>query len=136
MRTPSSVVGSGSWLASMTPWLKPGANAAAIDPLATGCPAVKVAEETVVTSGSWSSGAMVCMPNVIGFCGQVELSMQPAAQLSIGVPDHTERLGTWVNVDGHRGKISAARSAPAGVRPLTSSLQTLRASIAGAEVTA
>jgi len=60
----------------------------------------------------------------------------PAAQLSIGVPDHTERLGTWINVDGHAGKVSAARSAPSGVRPLTSSLQTLRASITGAEVTA
>lgn len=59
-----------------------------------------------------------------------------AAQLSVGVPDHTERMGTWVNVDGHEGRISVARKAPDGVRMLTSNLDTLRTSLRGAEVSA
>lgn len=60
----------------------------------------------------------------------------PAAQVQIGVPDHTERMGTWINVDGHVGKIGAARTAPAGVRPLNSNLQALRTSRTEAEVSA
>ena len=63
-------------------------------------------------------------------------SAAPAAHVQIGVPDHTERTGTWVNIDGHRGTISAARSAPTGVGPLTSNLKSLHASLEAAEVTA
>jgi hypothetical protein len=49
----------------------------------------------------------------------------PAAQVEIGVPDAVERTGTWVNVDGVRGEIRIARSAPAGVPPLTRTLDEL-----------
>ena len=49
----------------------------------------------------------------------------PAARVNVGVPCWVERAGTWVNVDGHRGPISAARSAPAGVRPTLSLLSGL-----------
>jgi NADH-quinone oxidoreductase subunit G len=49
----------------------------------------------------------------------------PAACVEIGVPDTTERTGTWINVDGHAGRLGIARSAPAGVAPLTRTLTEL-----------
>ncbi len=49
----------------------------------------------------------------------------PAARVNIGLPNWVERTGHWVNLDGHQGPISAARSAPAGVRPTLSLLQDL-----------
>jgi NADH-quinone oxidoreductase subunit G len=49
----------------------------------------------------------------------------PACRLCIGVPNSAERSGTWVNVDGHRGTISAAKSPPRGVRTLVGSLERL-----------
>jgi NADH-quinone oxidoreductase subunit G len=42
----------------------------------------------------------------------------PAAVVQIGVPTWVERSGTLVNVDGHRGPISAVKPAPAGVRSI------------------
>jgi NADH-quinone oxidoreductase subunit G len=54
-----------------------------------------------------------------------------AAYAEIGVPDSTERLGTWLNVDGHPGKLGIARSAPAGVAPLTRTLEELAQRRAG-----
>lgn len=50
----------------------------------------------------------------------------PAANVNVGMPNHVERSGTWVNVDGHRGTLRAARQAPAGVWQLDRSLTTLR----------
>jgi NADH dehydrogenase/NADH:ubiquinone oxidoreductase subunit G len=56
---------------------------------------------------------------------------QPAAlpnvAVAIGVPTHVEKSGTWINVDGRRGVLGAARQAPPGVRPLTSLLPELAA---------
>lgn len=49
----------------------------------------------------------------------------PRLRVAIGVPNHTERTGTWINVDGQRGPISAAKVAPADVRPLTRTLEEL-----------
>jgi NADH-quinone oxidoreductase subunit G len=49
----------------------------------------------------------------------------PAACVEIGVPDCTERAGTWLNVDGFRGTLSIARAAPAGVAPLLRTLEEL-----------
>ncbi len=46
----------------------------------------------------------------------------PAAQVQLGVPDASERTGTWINVDGHAGPLGIARSAPSGVAPLTRTL--------------
>jgi hypothetical protein len=51
----------------------------------------------------------------------------PNVVACIGVPTHVERSGTWINVDGQRGVLGAARQAPAGVRPLTSLLSELAA---------
>ena len=54
----------------------------------------------------------------------------PAADVCIGVPNHVERSGTWVNADGHRGTIAPARPAPHGVwqttRVLDGLLEVLR----------
>ena len=49
----------------------------------------------------------------------------PAACVQIGTPDCAERTGTWLNVDGIEGRLSVARSAPAGVAPLTRTLDEL-----------
>jgi NADH-quinone oxidoreductase subunit G len=49
----------------------------------------------------------------------------PAVDVCIGVPIHLERAGTWINVDGHAGKIAHVRPAPAGVPLLTRSLTEL-----------
>jgi len=54
----------------------------------------------------------------------------PAACLEIGVPDAVERTGTWVNVDGVRGELRIARSAPSGVAPLTRTLDDLERRLA------
>jgi len=48
-----------------------------------------------------------------------------ATRVCVGVPNAAERTGTWVNVDGHRGPLAAARSAPDGVGPLTRTLSDL-----------
>jgi len=46
----------------------------------------------------------------------------PATSVSLGVPNAAERTGTWINVDGHRGTLAAAKPAPPGVGPLTRTL--------------
>ena len=57
----------------------------------------------------------------------------PACVACIGVPTAAERTGTWVNVDGHRGRLSAARPMPPGVRSLTESLADLARRVSPAE---
>ena len=47
--------------------------------------------------------------------------------VSIGVPTHVEQSGTWINIDGQRGVLGAARQAPSQVRPLTRLLPELAA---------
>jgi NADH-quinone oxidoreductase subunit G len=42
----------------------------------------------------------------------------PALDVLVGLPTHVERSGTWINIDGHRGPISAVKAPPAGVRSL------------------
>ncbi len=59
-----------------------------------------------------------------------ELALFPAACVSIGVPTSAERTGTWVNVDGKRGRISAAKPAPTGVTALTHTLEAILARVA------
>jgi len=49
----------------------------------------------------------------------------PATDVCIGIANYVERTGTWVNVDGHAGRIAAARPAPNGVWSITRSLETL-----------
>ena len=38
----------------------------------------------------------------------------PAIDVAVGIPNAVEREGTWINVDGHAGRIAACRPAPAG----------------------
>ena len=49
----------------------------------------------------------------------------PATNVCIGVPNAAERQGTWINVDGHEGRIAAAKPAPPGVSTLERTLQQL-----------
>ena len=54
-------------------------------------------------------------------------SSSPNVAVSIGVPTHVEQSGTWINIDGQRGVLGAARQAPSQVRPLTRLLPELAA---------
>ena len=54
-----------------------------------------------------------------------------ACAVAIGIPTWVERSGTYVNVDGHRGPISAVKPAPAGVRALGRHLAALERAEAG-----
>ena len=51
-----------------------------------------------------------------------DLAESPALVAAMGVPNAVEREGTWINIDGHRGRIAPARPAPAGVPALTQTL--------------
>ncbi|MFT7486734.1 MAG: NADH-quinone oxidoreductase subunit G [Candidatus Paceibacteria bacterium] len=55
----------------------------------------------------------------------VESPAVPALRVSVEIANWTERPGTWVNVDGKRGKIAAARTAPSGIRQPLSLLREL-----------
>jgi len=60
----------------------------------------------------------------------------PTVGVAFGVPDASERVGTWINVDGHAGRLAAAKPAPEGVGPLTELLDALHSRVAPAEVRA
>jgi hypothetical protein len=49
----------------------------------------------------------------------------PSVDVAIGVPNYVERTGTWVNIDGHEGRIAAGRPAPQGTWSLERSLDHL-----------
>ncbi|MEM7517200.1 MAG: hypothetical protein AAF368_09790, partial [Planctomycetota bacterium] len=57
----------------------------------------------------------------------VKASKAPGVVCSIGIANYIEKSGTFVNIDGHEGKILPARSAPAGTSYLTTSLERLMA---------
>ncbi|MBC8451491.1 MAG: hypothetical protein H8D72_02150, partial [Planctomycetes bacterium] len=50
-------------------------------------------------------------------------------EASVAVPFYVEKAGTWINVDGHKGRLTIARVAPSGVQPLTRSLGELQAAL-------
>ncbi len=54
----------------------------------------------------------------------------------ISIPFYVEKAGTWINVDGHIGRLTIARPIPASVQPLERSLVELTKSLsrAGASV--
>jgi hypothetical protein len=54
--------------------------------------------------------------------------------VNIGIPNHVERAGTWINVDGHAGRITPARPAPPGVWMTTRILAELEDMISQVEV--
>jgi NADH-quinone oxidoreductase subunit G len=75
---------------------------------------------------------LVGAAGLAGLAGDVRLVLLdthpldvPAAVLELGVPDCSERTGTWLNVDGHAGTLAIARSAPRGVAPLLRTLEEL-----------
>jgi hypothetical protein len=43
----------------------------------------------------------------------------PATDVCVGVPTWVERTGTFVNIDGVRGPISAVKAPPSGVRTVS-----------------
>ena len=47
----------------------------------------------------------------------------------IGTPFYVEKAGTWINVDGHAGRLTVERLAPAGVQPLERSLKELQTAV-------
>ena len=49
----------------------------------------------------------------------------PQVQACVGIANSAERTGTWVNVDGHKGPISAVKPAPLNVRALARHLDDL-----------
>ena len=49
----------------------------------------------------------------------------PAVDVAIGVPNYIERTGTWINVDGHAGRLNPARPAPPQTWTLVRSLDYL-----------
>ena len=49
----------------------------------------------------------------------------PALNACLGIPDWSERSGTWRNIDGHHGQLLPARPAPSGTRPLAATLAVL-----------
>ncbi|MFO1012065.1 MAG: 2Fe-2S iron-sulfur cluster-binding protein [Planctomycetota bacterium] len=55
-----------------------------------------------------------------------------AVVVAIGVPTWVERSGTFVNVDGHKGPISAVKPAPSGVRALARHLAALEGRVEAA----
>ena len=56
----------------------------------------------------------------------------PATNVCIGVPNAAERQGTWINVDGHEGRLAAAKPAPPGVSTLERTLEELTGRVAAA----
>ena len=49
--------------------------------------------------------------------------------VAIGAPNAAERTGTWINIDGHSGRLAAARPAPPEVPALTRTLEDLIAAV-------
>jgi len=49
------------------------------------------------------------------------------ASVFLAVPTSVEKSGTWINVDGQRGRLSAVRPPPAGTRELTQAASALHA---------
>jgi len=60
----------------------------------------------------------------------------PAARVCIPIPNWVEKTGTVINVDGHAGRIAAARTAPSGVRSLEANLDRLCELLKATEVQA
>ena len=58
----------------------------------------------------------------------------PATDVCVGIPDHVEKMGTWINVDGHAGRLTVVRQAPHGVAALERNLDRLRELVAGSGV--
>ena len=54
-----------------------------------------------------------------------------AADVFIGVPTRVEKVGHWINIDGHRGELGQAKAPPAGVELLERSLARLTEALAG-----
>lgn len=62
--------------------------------------------------------------------------LQAGVEASVAVPFHVEKAGTWINIDGHPGRLTIARSAPGGVLPLERTLGDLAAALSLSEAKA
>ncbi|MFT4538809.1 MAG: NADH-quinone oxidoreductase subunit G [Planctomycetota bacterium] len=70
--------------------------------------------------------AIAALPHAMRLIMFTTVPAQAASvDVNVGMPNIVERSGSWINVDGKRGIVQAARSAPEGVWPLTRSLETL-----------
>jgi NADH-quinone oxidoreductase subunit G len=58
------------------------------------------------------------------------------SDVCVGIPEQVEKSGTWINIDGHSGRLAIARQAPAGVEPLVRTLASLNAMLASSGVSA
>ena len=61
-------------------------------------------------------------------------SLAAGVEACVATPFYVEKAGTWINVDGHAGRLTVARVAPAGVQPLERSLKELQTALMGASV--
>jgi hypothetical protein len=87
-------------------------------------------ERAVETAGIEALSTLPASLRLVVF--DVRPLASPAAYVEIGVPDSCERTGTWLNVDGHAGLLSIARSAPKGVAPLVRTLEEISRRTKGA----
>jgi NADH-quinone oxidoreductase subunit G len=91
--------------------------------------ALLVGERVVELLGADALRALPASMRVILL--ECEPLFAPGIDVAIGVPNYVERDGSWINVDGHAGKLRAARPAPAGVRSTLRLLDSLHALLAG-----
>ncbi len=90
--------------------------------------ALLIGERIVELLGTEALSALPVQARLLVFDTQVP--HVPSARVVVGVPNASERSGTWINVDGHRGRIAPAKAAPQGVLPLERTLAELRSRLA------
>ncbi|MBK7643266.1 MAG: (2Fe-2S)-binding protein [Planctomycetes bacterium] len=84
---------------------------------------------TLVLVGERSAelaGAALAMAQRVALF-DTQASSAPNVALCIGVATHVEKSGTWINVDGKKGVLGAAKPPPNAVRPLPNLLTELAA---------
>lgn len=85
--------------------------------------ALLVGERVLETVGCDALGALPSALRLVVF--DVVARDLAALDACIAVPTHVEKQGHWINVDGHKGVLNVAVSAPQGVRMLDASLHAL-----------
>ncbi len=102
--------------------LSPAAAAAA---LAGAGSALLLGERIAATIGPDALAALPTTLRLVLFDTHLPEPAIPALNACLGIPDWSERSGTWRNIDGHHGQLLPARPAPAGTRPLAATLAVL-----------
>jgi NADH-quinone oxidoreductase subunit G len=84
---------------------------------------VLAGERAIELLGAHELAALPASARLFSFeCHPLE---SPALVAEVGLPNHAERSGTLVNLDGVRGPLAPAKPAPRGVRPLARLLEDL-----------